>query len=232
MKLGGLRKNSLIDYPSHVSCVIFLAGCNFHCPYCHNPDLVGANPSKSCLYDEEAVFRFLDQRKGLLDSVVLSGGEPTLQKGLIAFCRRIKKAGYLVKLDTNGSRPHVIKRLIEEELIDFVAMDIKADPDRYPPELTDAFDRSRLFASIRILMDSAPDYEFRTTCAKSFVTPQSMEKIAKTIKGAKLFTLQQVQIGRTLNPSLFEGITATYTDDELFHLKVIAEQWVKKCLIR
>jgi pyruvate formate lyase activating enzyme len=222
----------LVDYPGHVSCVIFLAGCNFHCPYCHNPDLVGANPSNSSLYDEEAVFRFLDQRKGLLDSVVLSGGEPTLQKGLIAFCRRIKKAGYLVKLDTNGSRPHMIKRLIEEELIDFAAMDIKADPDRYPAELTDAFDRLRLLASIRILMDSAPDYEFRTTCAKSFVKPQSMEKITKTIKGAKLFTLQQVQIGRTLNPSVFEGITATYTDDELFHLKVIAKKWVKKCLIR
>jgi pyruvate formate lyase activating enzyme len=222
----------LIDYPGHVSCVIFLAGCNFHCPYCHNPDLVRANPSNSCLYDEEAVFRFLDQRKGLLDGVVLSGGEPTLQKGLIAFCRRIKRAGYLVKLDTNGSRPQVIKRLIEEGVIDFVAMDIKADPDRYPAELTDAFDRTKLLASIRIVIDSAPDYEFRTTCAKSFAKPQSIEKIAKTIKGARLFTLQQVQIGRTLNPSVFEGITATYTDDELLHLKVIAEQWVKKCLIR
>jgi len=232
MKLGGLRKSSLIDYPGHVSCVIFLSGCNFHCPYCHNPDLLSSTPSNFCLYDEKAVFRFLEQRKGLLDRVVLSGGEPTLQKGLIAFCRRIKKAGYPVKLDTNGSRPHVIRELIEESLIDFVAMDIKADPDRYPPQLTDTFNRTKLLASIRIIMDAAPDYEFRTTCAKPFVKPQSIEKIAKTIKGATLYTLQQVQDRRTLNPSLFEGAKAIYTGDELLHLKVIAEQWVKKCLIR
>jgi pyruvate formate lyase activating enzyme len=232
MKLGGLRKSSLIDYPGHVSCVIFLSGCNFHCPYCQNPDLVGATPSNSYLYNEKAVFRFLEQRKGLLDGVVLSGGEPTLQKGLLTFCEKIKKSGYPIKLDTNGSRPHVIKQLIEERLVDFVAMDIKADPDRYPPQLTDTFNRTKLLTSIRIIMDSASAYEFRTTCAKPFIRPQSIEKIAKTIKGATLYMLQQVQNQRTLNPSLFEGAKATYTGDELLHLKVIAEQWVKKCLIR
>jgi pyruvate formate lyase activating enzyme len=129
MVLGGLQKSSLIDYPGKISCVLFLSGCNFACPYCHNPDLamgcVAANISEDSIYD------FLERRREFLDGVVISGGEPTIQKDLIQLCRKIKQMGYPVKLDTNGSRPRVVQILIEEGLVDYIAMDIKTDTARY-----------------------------------------------------------------------------------------------------
>ena len=133
MVFGGLQKNSLIDYPGKVSCVLFLSGCNFDCPYCHNPDLAKDSSLCPVLLDEKAVFDFLQRRKGFLDGVVISGGEPTLQKDLLVLCKKIKELGYLIKLDTNGSRPQVIKRLIDEGLVDYIAMDIKTDPFHYSP---------------------------------------------------------------------------------------------------
>ena len=128
MVIGGIQKISLIDYPGKLSCVLFLSGCNFKCPYCHNPQLVKSDSAYSDCLDEKAVYEFLESRKGLIDGVVISGGEPTLQKNLPLLCNEIKEMGYLVKLDTNGSRPKAIKLLIDEGLVDYVAMDIKSDP--------------------------------------------------------------------------------------------------------
>ena len=133
MRLAGLQKNSLIDYPGKASCVLFLFGCNFDCPYCHNPDLVRGGLSCHASLDEKTVYEFLERRKGLLDGVVISGGEPTLDKDLVFLCEKIKQIGYPLKLDTNGSQPQVIKRLIQEGLIDYIAMDIKTDPLHYSP---------------------------------------------------------------------------------------------------
>ena len=133
MRIGGLQKNSLIDYPGKVSCVLFLSGCNFDCPYCHNPDLVRGSLSCHPFLDEKAVYEFLKRRKRFLDGVVISGGEPTLNKNLFRLCEKIKQIGYPLKLDTNGSQPQVIKRLINEGLVDYIAMDIKTDPLHYSP---------------------------------------------------------------------------------------------------
>jgi len=130
MKIGGLQKFSLLDYPGKISAVIFTQGCNFRCAYCHNPELVDPERFQACIPEEE-VFAYLKKRRGLLEAVTVTGGEPTIQKGLIPFIRRIKAMGYLVKLDTNGSMPEVLEELIRQKLIDYIAMDIKAPLEKY-----------------------------------------------------------------------------------------------------
>ena len=231
MLLGGLQKTSLIDYPGKVSCVLFLSGCNFQCPFCHNPDLVKNNVCPSLL-DEKAFYAFLARRRGFLDGVVISGGEPTLQQDLVSLLEKIKKMGYPIKLDTNGSRPRVIKRLIDERIVDYVAMDIKTDPFHYYPSITKNSNPRPILSSIEIIMESIVAYEFRTTCAKPLVDPGVIEKIAKTIKGARLYALQHFRSGRILDPEFFRKNEAAYTEDELMHLGTIAEQWVKACILR
>ena len=131
MIIGGWQKNSFIDYPEKISCVLFVSGCNFDCPYCFNPDLVRNNPKN--ILDLTRIYDFLENRKGLLDGVVISGGEPTLHNELFLLCKNIHQMGYPIKLDTNGSRPQVIKKLIDAGMIDYIAMDIKTDPFNYSP---------------------------------------------------------------------------------------------------
>jgi pyruvate formate lyase activating enzyme len=229
MRFGGLQKVSLIDYPGKVSCVVFISGCNFRCPYCHNPDLVKGNLPA---LDEMGVYDLLRIRKEFMDGVVISGGEPTIQQDLISLCERIKKMGYPTKLDTNGSRPQMIKRLIQERLVDYIAMDIKTDPCRYSPSITTDCKPDQIITSIEVIMESPVAYEFRTTCAKPIVDSHVIEKISKTIKGSKLYALQRFHKSRILHPEFFLETEAVYTDDELMHLKSIAEPWVKKCIIR
>jgi len=194
MRLGGLQKNSLIDYPGKVSCVLFLSGCNFDCPYCHNPDLVRGSLPCHASPDEKAVYEFLERRKGFLDGVVISGGEPTLNRNLILLCEKIKQIGYPLKLDTNGSRPQVIKRLIDEGLVDYIAMDIKTDPLHYSPMIVKNYNPGHILTSIKTIMEKAKTYEFRTTCVKSIVAEQNIENIAKTIRGAALYVLQRFRL--------------------------------------
>ena len=232
MHLGGLQKNSLIDYPGKVSCVLFLSGCNFSCPYCHNPDLASGRLTGNAWPDEKAVYDFLESRKGFLDGVVISGGEPTLDKGLFPLCEKIKRIGYPIKLDTNGSQPQVIKQLIDEGLVDYIAMDIKTNPLHYSPVLVKDYDPAQLLASIHTIMETAKAYEFRTTCVKPIVDEQSIIKIAKTIRGATLYVLQQFRNGRVLHPEYFAQNQGSYDEDGLRLLKSIAEPWVKECIIR
>lgn len=130
MQIGGLQKFSLLDYPGKISAVVFTQGCNFRCPYCHNPELVDPARYQECLPEEE-IFSFLETRRGKLEAVTVTGGEPTLQKSLAPFLRRIKDMGFLVKLDTNGSRPDVLEELLRQKLIDYIAMDIKAPLEKY-----------------------------------------------------------------------------------------------------
>ncbi|MFC1896060.1 anaerobic ribonucleoside-triphosphate reductase activating protein, partial [Thermodesulfobacteriota bacterium] len=155
MIFGGLQKTSFIDYSGKISCVIFLLGCNFDCPYCHNPDLIKDNGSKSSFLDELTIYHFLEKRKDFIDGVVISGGEPTLQKNLISFCKNLRQMDYEVKLDTNGSMPQVIRRLINEGLIDYIAMDIKTDPYNYSPIIKKDYDPRRTLSSIQLIMESA-----------------------------------------------------------------------------
>jgi pyruvate formate lyase activating enzyme len=232
MLLGGLQKSSLIDYPGKISCVLFVSGCNFDCPYCHNPDLVKCSSMSHSSLDLTAVYNFLEKRKRFLDGVVISGGEPTLQKGLMALCKMIKDMGYPVKLDTNGSRPQVITQLIDEGLVDYIAMDIKTDVLHYSPLTKNPIDPDDLFASIQIIMESALAYEFRTTCVKPLVNAQVIQKIVKNIEGAMLYALQRFNNTEILHPEFFPENGAGYEDDELLCLKAIAEPWVTECIIR
>ena len=195
MIFGGLQKTSLIDYPGKVCSVLFISGCNFACPYCHNPQLVKGGMKQGSFIEEDRVFEFLEKRKTILDGVVISGGEPTLSGGLLSLCENIKQMGYQVKLDTNGSQPEVIKRLIDDSLVDYIAMDIKTDPHHYPPLIQRDPEPDLLIESIHIIMASAPDYEFRTTCVRPIVDEQIIESIAATIEGAKRYALQPFHQG-------------------------------------
>lgn len=232
MMIGGLQKHSLIDYPGKVSAVCFLTGCNFACPYCHNPHLVKRDLSRLHPLDERALYRFLEKRKDLLDGVVISGGEPTLEEQLIPLCRNIKSMGYAVKVDTNGSRPGVIEALLGEGLVDYIAMDIKTDPPRYRDYIQREFDPEKLLRSVRLIKAGDLDYEFRTTCVKPLVDRQVIARIAEIIAGARLYALQPFSNALLLRPDFFEGIDAAYGDEEMDDLRSLAEPWVERCTIR
>lgn len=230
MIIGGLQKNSLIDFPGKLSCVCFASGCNFHCPYCHNPDLV-RHPGHVFL-DEAGFFDFLLRRKGFIDGVVLSGGEPTLQKDLRPFVSRIRGEGFAVKLDTNGSRPEIIRDLIERKLLDYIAMDIKTDPSLYPLFMQKKIDPDAILSSVHLIMASGIPYEFRTTCVRPFVDAKSMETISRLIQGCFLYVLQGFSRTRVLQPEFFEHRKAGYDQEEMNQLKSIADPWVKSCIVR
>jgi pyruvate formate lyase activating enzyme len=222
----------MIDYPGKVSCVIFLSGCNFDCPYCHNPELAKGSPACPSWLEDKTLYDFLENRKGLLDGVVISGGEPTLQKDLVPLCRRLKRMGYPIKLDTNGSRPRILKELIDVGLIDYIAMDVKTDPFHYSPLIKKDCDPVRLLLSIQVIMESGLPYEFRTTCVKPLVTEDVIENIGKIIQGANLYALQGFHETDVLHPEFFQGKKAYYDKNELMVLKSIAEPWVRECIVR
>ena len=232
MIFGGMQKNSLIDFPGKISCVLFVSGCNFKCPYCHNPDLVRGDISPTSALDEDTVLDFLEMRKGLLDGVVISGGEPTLQGDLLPFCEKVKEMGYPVKLDTNGTRPQVIEKLIDEGFVDYIAMDIKTDPFHYAPIITKIYSPADILKSIWIIMESMKTYEFRTTCVKPIVDANDIGRIGRIIEGAMLYVLQDFQKTRLLCPEFFEEKGSGYDTDGLQRLRSTAEQWVNKCIIR
>ncbi len=230
--LGGIQKCSLIDFPGKVSCVVFVTGCNFRCPYCHNPELVKNNGSPHRRLDNNIILNFLKQRQGLLDGVVISGGEPTLQPGLFAFCQKLKELGYAVKLDTNGTRPEVIEKLLKAKLVDYVAMDIKADLSGYQVFTGREFASRTISKSIKIIMEQAPAYEFRTTCVKPFIDKAKIYNIAWMIKGAMMYALQRFHQTKVLSPEFFKNNDNTYTDCELQDLKSMVEPFVQNCIIR
>ena len=196
MLICGLNKTTLLDYPGHVAATIFLGGCNFRCPFCHNRDLVFVNEGMEkklvMNYEEDKIFAFLKKRKGILTGVCVTGGEPTLNKELPFFLDKIKSLGYLVKLDTNGYRPEVLKELLSRELVDYIAMDIKNSPLKYGVSTGVAgIDISKIKESVDYLLSGmAPDYEFRTTVVKELHDKNDMYVIADWIKGAKAYYLQ------------------------------------------
>ena len=176
--ISGLQKMTLLDYPGKVACTVFLQGCNFRCPFCHNSDLLGKDGPEEI--PVETLLAFLRKRVGLLDAVCITGGEPTLQKELPELIRQIKALGYLVKLDTNGSRPAVLKALAEDNLIDYVAMDIKNSPGCYGETVgMPNMDLSGVTESIRYLMEGHVDYEFRTTVADELHTEDAMQEMGQ-----------------------------------------------------
>lgn len=231
MILGGLQKSSLIDYPGRVSCVAFFSGCNFICPYCHNPDLARGELTSRAL-DDGALIQFLSRRVGLIDGVVLSGGEPMLQNGLSSLCRKIKDMGFQIKVDTNGSRPAVLESLLNNRLLDYIAMDIKTDPGNYDRLAKNKSVSADIKSSIQIIMTADIDYEFRTTCVKPFVDEMIIRNITHLIQGARLYALQRFQEETLLDPEFFEEKSPLFNESELSYLKSIADHQVEKCLVR
>ena len=189
MLIQGLQKMTLLDYPGKVACTVFLAGCDLRCPFCHNSELWDMNAPAVC--DDEELIKFLAGRKGLLEGVVFTGGEPLLRKDLPELIARVKELGYPVKLDTNGNHPDRLKDLIDRGLIDYVAMDIKNSLDRYAVTCgLDSMDTGNVEESVRILMSGDLDYEFRTTVVDELHDERSFEDIGRWLAGAKRYYLQ------------------------------------------
>ncbi len=232
MVIGGLQKHSLIDYPGKMSCVLFLAGCNFDCPYCHNPDLARGRPSCETCLSNEYVFDFLERRRGLLEAVVVSGGEPTLSPDLAQVCERIREMGYPVKLDTNGSRPAVLKDLLDRGLVDYVAMDVKTSPLHYSLLAREECTPSEILTSIHLIMDRCKTYEFRTTCVRPLVSHVIIGSIAKAVQGARRYVLQRFHPAEILHPEFFEGKNPAFDDADLLRFQALAAPWVEECLVR
>ena len=189
MEIAGLQSLTLLDYPGKVACTVFFAGCNLRCPYCHNAALVlpGLSPPPRT---EESLLSFLQSRRGKLDGVCLTGGEPTLQKDLPALIRKIRAMGFLVKLDTNGTRPEVLKALLDESLLDYVAMDIKNAPDRYA-ETCGADVLDEVEKSVALLRRGTVPYEFRTTVVREFHTAADIRAIGQWLEGSPRYFLQK-----------------------------------------
>ena len=187
MKIAGWQKTSLVDYPGEISTVLFTSGCNWKCFYCHNYQLV-TNPK--ILVDENEVKNYIWQHRGKLDAVVVSGGEPTIQPDLIDFLKWLRGTGLKIKLDTNGSNPEVIKKILDKKLVDYIAMDVKSGIKNYGKITKLKIDFENIGRSIRLTMNSKIDYEFRTTVFKKFVELEDLEEIGKLINGAKKYFLQ------------------------------------------
>lgn len=190
MRIQGLQKLTLLDFPEHTACTVFTAGCNFRCPFCHNASLV-VNIPKEAEISEEDFFAFLQKRIGILDGVCVSGGEPLLQPDIERFIRKIKDMGFAVKLDTNGSFPNKLIHLVEQGLVDYVAMDIKNSPETYAFTAgTDALDMEAIHKSVSYLKEGHIPYEFRTTVVKHYHSKDSFEEIGKWLAGADKYFLQ------------------------------------------
>lgn len=199
MIIQGLQKTTLLDYPEKVACTMFTGGCNFRCPFCHNASLVvdrgnivPIESQKNGDYTEEEIFTFLNKRRGILDGVCITGGEPMIQSDLEEFIQKIKNLGFLVKLDTNGSFPDRLKNMIDSGIIDYVAMDIKNSKEDYGKTIgVKNYNTDKIERSVDILMEGKIPYEFRTTVVREFHTEENIYKIREWIKGAEQYYLQQ-----------------------------------------
>lgn len=228
MDFAGMQSLTLLDFPNKVACILFVRGCNFRCPFCHNASLVCGGAENH--YPEEDILAFLKKRQGLLDGVVISGGEPTLYPELIPFLRKVRELGYAIKLDTNGTNPGLLKQIVRENLADYVAMDIKNSPHFYsatcgiPKADIAAVEESRDF-----LISGETEYEFRTTVVDGLHTKESIEELACWIAGAKRYYLQAFKdSGNLLHP---ENLHA-FGQKEMAELLEIAKKYIPSAALR
>jgi len=228
MKICGLNKTTLLDYPSHVAATIFVGGCNFRCPFCHNKDLVLGSPTTPELSRQE-IISFLKKRSGILSGVCITGGEPTLHPQLPDFIKTIKDLGYCVKLDTNGSNPRMLMDLLNERLTDYIAMDIKSDPDHYAQAVgLESMDLSDIQASIDILRHSDIDYEFRTTVVKELHNAEILWRIAQWLDGSKAYYLQNYRE----NENVLHPGFSSFTKEQLESFLPLFEGHIERTGIR
>ncbi len=229
MHVKGWVKSTLLDYPEKIAASLFCGGCNFRCPNCHNADIV-LHPDRKPDLPEDEIWDFLDRRRGLLDGIVVSGGEPTLQPDLASFAARARELGFLVKLDTNGYHPDVLDDMIDAGLVDYVAMDIKAPLDKYALAAGVPVDTSRIQRSIRSLLQSKVPYEFRTTVVPGLLVEEDILQIARWISGAVRFCLQQFVPHNTLDPKMMER--DPYPPHRLQVMAKQSHPWVKEVCLR
>lgn len=202
MLIGGYQKLTLIDYPGKLATTVFTVGCSFRCPFCHNPELIELEAYNTHPATEVEFIDFLKRRIGKLEGVCITGGEPLVQPDIIDFIKTLKKMGYLVKLDTNGTRPDILRKIINEGIVDYIAMDIKNSPKGYDTASGVKSDIERIRLSIDMIMGSGIDYEFRTTVVPGIHTLADFDEIAKWISGAKKYFLQEYREIKILDPNL------------------------------
>ena len=235
MKISGIQKSTTIDYPNKLACVVFTMGCNFRCPFCHNPESVLPEQMKliqNDLIPDQAIFNFLETRKGKLDGVSICGWEPTLQTDLYDFAKKIKEMGFLVKLDTNGRDCEIVKKMVNDKILDYVAIDLKHTRDKYDIAIwlkqnNNFFDNYDCL--LNFLLKWNVDYEYRTTIIKWMHTLDDIEQMAKYISGAKNFYLQNYVWGNTLDPNFW---WQPFSDEELEEMCEVAKKYVQNCGIR
>lgn len=227
MKIHGLQKMTLLDYPGRVACTVFLGGCDFRCPFCHNAELLDAGAP--AVMEDAELLAFLEKRRGLLDGVAITGGEPLLRSGIYELLSAIRALGYPVKLDTNGNHPAKLKELVAAGLVDYVAMDVKNSPARYAETVGLAsFDMTGVRESIEFLLEGTVDYEFRTTVVRELHDESSFEEIGKLIRGAKRYFLQSFTDRDTV---LFAGLHAPEKEALLRYAEIV-RPYVKSVEVR
>jgi pyruvate formate lyase activating enzyme len=229
MVFGGLQKLSLSDYPGRISAILFTRGCGFRCPYCHNPELVDPGRYAAAL-DEGAVLAFLDSRRGRLDGVVISGGEPTFHEDLPQLLARLKTMGFALKLDTNGSNPSMLRQLIADRLVDFVALDVKAPFAAYGRVAGPEADPVAVRSSIRAVLDSAIAHEVRTTWCRALLSVDEMRQIAREVRGCAVLAVQAFRPSAALDSAMLrEPVPSTA---ELEEVRAAVEAGGVHCIVR
>jgi len=231
MKIGGLQKTTLIDFPGRIAATVFLVGCNFSCPWCYSSEIVLPEKIKNHpTLPEKEFFKFLKERKGLLEGVVVCGGEPTSNKDLPVFIKKIKKMGYFVKLDTNGSNPKMLGELIKKKLINYVAMDVKLPKDRYGEIFGGNIKVEDIEKSIKILNNSNIDFEFRTTIVPTIHQKKDILEIVRWISPAKKYFLQNFRAEKTINPAFIE--IRPYSQEWLLDIQKTIAPFFEICQVR
>lgn len=227
MNISGFTKLTLIDYPKKIACIVFTQGCNYNCGFCHNSGLIKCQ--KSNLIKEEEIFSYLEKRKNIIEGVVISGGEPTIQKNLITFIKKVKEMGFLVKLDTNGSNPEVIKKILDENLIDYIAMDIKNIFDEYNPIVNQKkVNIEKVKQSIEIIKGSNIDHEFRTTIMKNYHNIDKITKICEYLGKEEKYFLQNFED----NNAVIDKSLISFTKDMLSNIQSILKEKFPNVVVR
>lgn len=228
MKICGFQKMTMLDYPGKVACTVFTGGCNFRCPFCHNALLVTGIDDEN-VFDEEEIISYLYKRKGIIDGVCITGGEPLLQKDIAEFLQKVKATGLPVKLDTNGSYPQKLRELVEKGLVDYVAMDIKNSKEKYAETIgLSDYDLSKVEESVEFLLCDAVDYEFRTTVVREFHTQEDILNIANWISDAKRYFLQ----GFVDSGNLIGSGMSAYRPQEMVEICTKAQEIVPNTVLR
>jgi len=229
MKLGGLQETSLLDYPGKICAIVWTVGCNFRCPFCYNIDMVYG---KSELLPIDHVYSFLDRRKGKLDALSITGGEPLLHEDIGVFMKEVKNKGFLVKVDTNGTFPDRLEQLLDDDLIDYVSMDVKAPAEKYDSLAGVHVDTDAINKSITVIMEKAPDYEFKTTMVPGLLDKHDVKKISSWINGAKRYYLQQFKADVEVIGQDVLSEVKPFDRKDLIEMQKIASNSVNECLLR